>query len=144
MNCTEATERTQSPAQEECLIQVPLGLLGFEKIKRYTLFSRPAQEPFLWLKALDEPKLVFLVMSPFLALPDYSPEISDEDVEFLGLNSPEDTLIFNIVTLRRPQQATVNLKGPIILNRHSLQAKQVIPVNASSFSVAHPLPLQAN
>lgn len=123
---------------------MPLGLLGFEQFKSYRLYSRPSQEPFLWLKALEDPKLAFLVLSPFLVLPSYSPKISDQDVEFLGLSGPEDALIFNIVTIRRPQQATINLKGPIILNRHTLQAKQVIPVNASTFTVAHPLPVQAH
>jgi flagellar assembly factor FliW len=144
MNCIEAVEPTQSSCQEECVVQMPLGLLGFERFKRYALFSRPTQEPFLWLKAIDDPKLAFLVMSPFLALPSYSPDIGDEDVKFLGLNGREDSLMFNIVTIRGPHNASVNLKGPIVLNRNTLQAKQIIPVNASTFSVAHPLPLQSS
>ena len=46
--------------------------------------------------------------------------------------------------MRGPQQATVNLKGPIVLNRRTLVAKQVIPLNAPEYSVAHPLPIQGN
>jgi flagellar assembly factor FliW len=63
-------------------------------------------------------------------------------VRFLGLEGPEDALIVNIVTVSGPKQATVNLKGPIVLNRRTLTAKQVIPVNSPDFSVAHPLPVR--
>jgi flagellar assembly factor FliW len=123
---------------------MPLGLLGFERIKRYALAGRPADEPFLWLQMLEEPKLAFLVVSPFLVLPTYDPGIPDDDRNFLDLQGPDDTIIFNIVKVHGPQQATVNLKGPIVLNRRLLVAKQIIPVNASDFSVAHPLPLQSS
>lgn len=123
---------------------MPMGLLGFEKFKRYRLYSRPAHAPFLWYRALDTPKLAFLVLSPFLVLPRYNPDISDEDAEFLGLSGPQDALTFNIVTIRGPRDATINLKGPILMNRHTLQAKQVIPLNATEFAVAHPLPFKAH
>jgi flagellar assembly factor FliW len=44
-------------------------------------------------------------------VPDSRPTIPNEDAGFLGLEGPEDALIVNIITVRRPQQATVNLKG---------------------------------
>ena len=37
--------------------------------------------------------------------------------------------------------ATVNLKGPIVVNRHTLRGKQVIPTNAPKFALQHPLPV---
>jgi flagellar assembly factor FliW len=143
MNCMDTTETRQRDAASECVIQMPLGLLGFEQFKRFALVTNPAEEPFLWLQVIDQPKLTFLVLSPFVVLPTYQPEIPGEDARFLDLQDPSDTLIFNIVTLRGAQQATVNLKGPIVLNRRTLRAKQVIPINAPEFSVAHPLPVQA-
>lgn len=144
MNCTETIEPRNVDAGTECVVQMPLGLLGFEHCKQFVLATHPEEDPFLWLQAVGEPKLSFLVISPFLVLPDYEPIIPNEDTEFLGLQSPEETLVFNIVTVRGNQQATVNLKGPIILNRRTLVAKQIIPVNAPKFSVAHPLPVQSN
>jgi flagellar assembly factor FliW len=98
----------------------------------------------LWLQVVEEPKLAFLVMSPFVAVPNYQPEISEEDAGSLGLQNQEEPLIFNIVTVRGAQQATINLKGPIVLNRRTLVAKQVIPLNAPNLPVAHPLPIQSN
>jgi flagellar assembly factor FliW len=145
MNCTETIEgRPVDAERAESVIRMPLGLLGLEQFKRFTLLANPAEDPFLWLKVLDEPKLAFLVMSPFVVVPTYQPEIAGEDETFLDLKDPQDTLILNIVTVGGAQQATVNLKGPIVLNRRTLVAKQVIPVNAPDYSVAHPLPVQAN
>lgn len=143
MNCIEADETTQIQARTDCQIEMPLGLLGFEQFKSYTLLSRKGEEPFLRFRAVENPKLGFIVMSPFLILPTYAPEISGEDTKFLGLQTPEDALLLSIVTVRGPQQATINLKGPIVLNRHTLLAKQAIPINASDLPVTHPLPLQA-
>ena len=144
MNCMTSTEPRQREAPAECVIQMPLGLLGFEQHKRFALLSNPAEDPFLWLQGLDEPKPAFLVISPFVVLPSYEPEIPEEDARFLGLQKQADSLVFNIVTVRGPGSATVNLKGPILLNRHTLLAKQVIPLNAPDFSVACPLLLHGS
>jgi len=141
MNCTEPIEQRDLGVNAECRIQMPLGLLGFEQYKSFALVTKPEEEPFLWLQVVEEPKLAFLVMSPFVVVPDYQPDLCQEDARFLDLQSAEDPLIFNIVTVRGAQQATVNLKGPIVLNRRTLVAKQVIPLNAPQLPVAHPLPV---
>jgi len=43
--------------------------------------------------------------------------------------------------LRNAGQATINLKGPIVINRRTWIGKQVIPVNAAQYPTQHPLPL---
>ncbi len=134
-----ATEKPATRSEEAVLL--PLGLLGFERVKNYALLTKPEEEPFLWFKMLDGAKQAFLVVSPFLVVPDYQPDISVEDVEFLGLSSPGEALVLNIVTLRGNGQATVNLKGPIVINRYTLIGKQVIPNNATQYSLRHPLPV---
>jgi flagellar assembly factor FliW len=58
---------------------MPFGLLGFEQLKNFTLVTNPEEEPFVSLQAVEEPKLAFLVMSPFVVVPDYLPEIPEED-----------------------------------------------------------------
>ena len=143
MNCMEPIAPPELECAGECLIEMPLGLLGFERFNRFTLAAHPEEEPFLWLQAVGEPNLSFLVLSPFAVAPTYQPEIAEEDAAFLELQGPEDTLIIAIVTVRNSQQATINLKGPIVLNRRTLRAKQVIPVNGSNFPVDHPLPVQS-
>ena len=127
-------------SEQENLIQLPLGLLGFEHIKCYSLISQADEAPFKWFQVPGDESLAFLVVNPFEVLPDYQPEISPDDVAFLRLPSPEEALIFNIVTLRPGKRATVNLKGPVVLNRNDFRGKQVILANASKYALQHPLP----
>src|SRR6185369_99926 len=103
-----------------------------------------AEQPFVWLQAAETPALAFLLISPFVVTSDYQPDIPAADVESLGLAAPDDALVLNIVTLRRDSVATVNLKGPIVVNRHTRVARQVVLNNAAQYSVQHPLPLETN
>lgn len=137
---TEAysTQTTPAPGSEHVL-NFPFGLLGFESFKHYVLLARPEEAPFLWLRVLDRPEIAFLVVSPTAVAPDYAPEIGEEDTRLLDLRAPTDALVFNIVTLRGSNDATVNLKGPVLVNRRTLVGKQVIPLNASRFPVSQPI-----
>lgn len=141
MKCAEQITTIEEPieAQSYSLIQLPLGLLGFEKIKNYTLLGSQEETPFLWLQMVDDPNLSFLVVSPGDVLQEYQPDISDEDAVFLELTEPEDAMVLNIVTLHADGKATVNLKGPVVINRRTLKGKQVIPRNVSKFALQHPL-----
>ena len=122
-------------------VRLPLGLLGFEAMKDYSLVTKPGEEPFYWLRVRENPGLAFVVLDPFLVAPDYHPDIPQPDVEFLGLTSPGDALLYSIVTLHSPVRATLNLKGPLVLNCRTWVGKQVIISNAADYSVQHPLPL---
>jgi flagellar assembly factor FliW len=141
MNRAENIAPQPLAARAENTIRMPMGLLGFERIKAYLLLADPAEDPFLWLQVPNDPNLAFLVVAPQPLLPDYKPEISPEDVAFLELANDADAALLSIVTIHGPNQATLNLKGPIVLNRRTLVAKQVIPTNATQFSVQHPLPV---
>jgi len=131
------TETRQSAARD--IIRLPLGLLGFEHVKQYVLLANPAEEPFMWFQMLDDTKRAFLVAPPARLVSDYQPDISDDDVEFLGITDPADAILLNIVTLRGSSRPTVNLKGPVVINRRTLIGKQVIPNNATQYSLRHPL-----
>lgn len=145
MNSAEQTsieEPVESPAQS--VIQIPLGLLGFEKVTNYILLGSQEEAPFMWLQMVDDPNLSFLVVTPGdAALEGYEPDISDEDVAFLDLQSADEALVLNIVTVHGDQKITVNLKGPIVINRRTMKGKQVIPRNVSTFALQHPLQVQA-
>ncbi|MGC9034255.1 MAG: flagellar assembly protein FliW [Verrucomicrobiia bacterium] len=139
MNTDTTIEPQNKSAEQAAIITLPLGLLGFEQTKRYMLIADPDEAPFMWLQMVDEPRKSFIVIQPNTFLEKYEPELSDEDVRFLGLTSPEDAVVLNIVTVRGQNNATVNLKGPIVINRNTLIGKQVVPLNATDYSVQHPL-----
>jgi flagellar assembly factor FliW len=140
MKCANPTEAELPDVAAFCEIRLPMGLLGFERTKDYLLISSPVEEPFRWLRVKDNTSLAFLVLEPFVALPEYQPDIPESDVEFLGLSGPEDAILYNIVTLHGEHRATINLKGPVVINRNTGVGKQVILANAAQYSVQHPLP----
>ena len=143
MKCAEMIETEQPTVARRDAVRMPNGMLGFEEIKDYTLSSNPAEHPFAWLQVQDNSSLAFVVIDPFVALADYQPDIPQADVDFLKLKSADDALLLGIVTIHNDQRATVNLKGPLVVNRHTHVAKQVIIANAAAYSVTHPLPLAA-
>jgi flagellar assembly factor FliW len=141
MKCAELIETETLPAVRRVAVRMPNGLLGFEEVKDYVLMSNPEEHPFAWLQVQDNSSLAFVVIDPFIANPDYQPDIPQADVEFLKLKEPDDAQLLGIVTVHNAQRATVNLKGPIVINRHTHVAKQVIIANANAYSVTHPLPV---
>ena len=141
MQATALAEAPSPEAKTADIINFPLGLLGFEQIKQYTLLSHPDEAPFLRLQRAEDLNSGFLVVPPSECVASYQPDLHPEDVAFLKLRGSEDAFVLNIVTLRSDGQATVNLKGPLVINRRTLIGKQVVPVNAADYSVQHPLPV---
>ncbi len=127
-----------------CDVRMPAGLLGFEQMKDYLLIAKPEEAPFRWLQVKGNPSLAFVVIEPLFFAPDYQPDLPPADVDFLGLTSPADAAVYAIVTVAGPRRASANLKGPIIINRHTGLAKQVVIANAAQYSVQHPLPVNGN
>lgn len=141
MTTFDSSAVLREPRNRKESIHLPLGLLGFEHLKEYIVVSNPEEAPFSWLRVPHEPNFGFLIVSPFLVAPEYEPELGDEDTAFLELDSPEDGTVFGIVTLHPLGGATINLKGPIVINRRTARGKQVIPTNAAEYSLSHPLPV---
>ncbi len=135
-NCIE-TEPAAGVAASD--VRLPMGLLGFEKMKDYLLIANPAEEPFGRLQVKGNASIAFVVLNPFLIVPDYHPDIPQADVEFLSLDAPQDAMVLNIVTLHKEGHATMNLKGPIVINRNTGVGKQVVIANGAEYSVQHPL-----
>jgi len=107
-------------------IVFPNGLFGFEKLKDYLLLDAERQ-PFYWLQSMDAEDVAFVLVNPFLFRPDYEVNVSNEEVDGIGIRSPEKALIFSIVTI--PQDGspmTANLQGPLIINRDTRMGKQAI------------------
>jgi flagellar assembly factor FliW len=136
-NCIE-TEPAVAAASN---VRLPMGLLGFEQLKDYLLIADPEEEPFGRLKAKGDSSVAFVVLNPFLIVPDYQPDIPEADVKSIGLNNADDAMVLNIVTVHKTGHATMNLKGPIVINRNTGVGKQVVIANGADYSVQHPLSL---
>lgn len=121
---------------------LPNGIIGFESYKQAELLYQSDNLPFLWLK-LTGPRdsMHFVVIEPGGIVPGYEPELFDEHAMALDLTDAAEAMILNIVTLQRqtPLEATVNLIGPIVVNRRTRTGRQVVISNYSRYSAHHPL-----
>ena len=117
----------------------PAGIIGFPDHRRGEIFHLPDQLPFQWLRLHGPTVLHFVVIDPSGVVQDYAPELYDDDARALGIAGAEDALVFNIVTVRADNQATINLVGPIVINRASCLARQIVVANHNQFDARHPL-----
>lgn len=130
------TDLDSAPANE---IILPTGLIGFGAYRRADLLYLSDQLPFLWMKLRGPDTIQFIVIEPGGIVPEYQPEIFDGDAEQLGIREPAEAMLLNIVTLLRqqPVEATVNLVGPIVVNRRTRIGRQLVISNYSRYSAHH-------
>jgi flagellar assembly factor FliW len=115
---------------EKEIIHFEEGLFGFENLKRYIIFQMEEDNPLMWMQAIDDGDLAFILIRPFEFRPKYSLKLSDKDVEDIKLSSPDDSDIFAIVVLPEDSsKMTANLQGPLVINRIDKLGKQVISTN---------------
>ncbi len=131
---------TESPVANS--FNLPQGIIGFRNYTRAELLYMPEHLPFLWLKLHGATDSVhFIVIEPAGLIPGYEPELFDEDAAGLELTDSSEAMVLNIVSMQnqRPLDATVNLVGPIVVNRRTRTGRQLVLSNYSRYSAHHPL-----
>jgi len=114
----------------------PEGVIGFEGIHDYYLIDSK-EGPFYWLQSAEYPELAFLLVNPRLFMDNYKLEVRRADLEPLGTEIEDELLDFTIVTVPEdPEKISANLMGPVIVNRKTCVAMQVISEN-DEYGVKH-------
>jgi flagellar assembly factor FliW len=111
---------------EKQKVNFPQGLFGFDDYSEYVLLDAEHQ-PFFWLQSVNDQEIAFVLINPFLFKPDYEVNITNEELAEIGINSPDNALIFVIVTI--PQDGspmTANLQGPLVINRDNMTGMQAV------------------
>jgi len=123
---------------EEGVINFPEGLLGFEKNKKFVLLPTEENSPLLWLQSTEDPDLAFIVAEPGLLVKGYSFELPAEASKKLEAEKEEEVQVVCLLVIPEdPQQSTINLKGPLILNISRGLGLQV--VLKEDYSTRHPV-----
>lgn len=135
----------QPDAQPEAVaamkLHLPFGLIGLRQLTHFELEALQDGMPFQTLRSMGEEAMEFVVVEPSMLLDSYTIVLREEDTEPLGIRAPEDALVLNIVSIHShdPQHVTVNLVGPLVINRASGIGSQVIISNSSDYSIEHVL-----
>ena len=121
-------------------IDLPQGLIGFNGYTRAELRALPEQPPFLWMTLHGPAGLInFVVVDPAGLVHGYEPELFDADAASLELTDAADAQLLAIVSLQPqdPLSATVNLIGPIVINRRTRLGRQLVIANNTRYSARH-------
>lgn len=127
------------------ILRAPAGLFGFEDRTEYLLIHfKENDSALLCLQSLEDENLAFVLTSPFLIIPDYQPELAEEDLKALELTEDSDVTFFAICVIRDDlQNSTVNLRCPIVINHETRAMRQVI-LDDTSLSFKYPLKTSAH
>jgi flagellar assembly factor FliW len=113
------------------------GIPGFPASRHFRLESlAPELEPFCVMRSVEEPTISFVLVAPGGPFPDYTIEIDEQHVANLGLESADDAMVMTIITVGQPP--TANLLGPLVVNRRTRVAAQVVQYQ-SNYRAAEPL-----
>lgn len=130
-------EQTVEVAEEQIFAFEP-GIGGFDGLRRYALITEE-DSAVEWLQSVDDLDVCFALIEPFALLPEYSFEMSDSDVEGVGMEEPGDVIVRSILTLHEdPALITVNLLAPLVLCRRTHLARQVI-LQGVDYSMRYPV-----
>ncbi len=114
----------------DSIIYFPHGLIGLDDKREFVLLQVRENSPFLLLQCVTDPGLGLLVADPYPFLPDYDIKLEQAEKKILRVENIRQIAVLVTVTIprNRPEETTLNLSGPIIVNtkaRIGLQAPQL-------------------
>ena len=127
---TRLGEREISP---DGIVYFPRGLIGLEDKREFALLSvRDNDSPFLLLQCVTDPGLGLLVADPYSFLDDYDVKLEKGDRKTLKVEKVKQLAILVTVTIpqNKPENTTLNLQGPIVINTQARIGLQVPQIDA--------------
>lgn len=113
---------------DQDVVQFAEPILGFPDSSRFVLVHIRDDSPFRWLQSVDEPEVSFLVVDPAHYFAEYAPLISNADALSLGLTENTPRLVYTIASIPpgRPEDMTLNLAAPVVINLEKGWGRQLI------------------
>ena len=119
---------------DEKIIEMPFGMLGFPNKKRYFILQHKENSPFFWYQSVEDPELAFVITNPFLFIPDYKIDLEAvlKEISWNGNENDYDLDLFIVVNIPKgmPHKMTGNFIGPILVNSKVYQAVQIVLPNS--------------
>lgn len=112
---------------EKEIVRFPDGLLGFREYTDFVFFDIEGCEPFRSMLSVTDGGPDFVVVETQTIIEDYHPFDSIAVLAHIGIGTPVEPVFLSIVTLaERPEDITVNLRAPLVINLTTSIGKQVI------------------
>ncbi len=106
----------------------PEGIFAFENFKHFAVLPTKSGSTFHWLQSLEDAKLAFLITLVTDILSAYNPRIPQEYLKTIEAVSFGETETWGIITVPqgKPDLMTINLQGPILINREKKLGGQFV------------------
>ena len=125
--------------EENQIITLPSGLIGFSEDRRFVIREDEAASPFRWLQAVDNEVLAFVMIEPHVSISNYELELTNGHLKKLHAEKTEDLSVYSLVTMaKKMEDVTINLQGPLLFNLEKRLGIQII-VQDSRYSTRHSL-----
>ena len=106
-------------------IDLAVPMPGFPAHRQFVLVRLNDNGLLYAFTSIEDPELRFLVAPPEPFFPDYAPEIEDEVLAALNTRDPDRLLVLVVITAG-VNETTANLLAPIIVDRDTHRAIQVV------------------
>ncbi len=122
---------------EENIIEFPYGILGFPDKKKYVILADRDNSPFFWMQSVEQADFALVVTNPLWFYPEYKVKVHRSELEDIKLQDLSKGEIWTFVTIRsNPFVVSVNLKGPILINKEIGLAKQLV-INSDEYPIRY-------
>ena len=126
---------------ESRIIRVPEGIIGFPDITRFALLDPSKGESvFLWLQAVDNPDLAFIITDPLAFIPEYVLDLAEPDLQRLDIAAKPPPALFVIVTVppNNPDNVSINLLAPLLYFESENSLYQIV-LEKADWPIRYPL-----
>ena len=135
---TFKTKLGEMDLSEKEIITFEEGIPGFDHLRKFAIVSVARTEPIKWLVSLEDRDVALPIIDPWIVRLDYHVDIPEKDVQDLGIEKNEDVSVWCVVVIPKdkPDDATINLLAPIVVNMKNGKAKQII-METDEYTIKH-------
>ena len=135
---TFKTKLGEMDLSEKEIITFEEGIPGFDHLRKFAIVSVARTEPIKWLVSLEDKDVALPIIDPWIVRLDYHVDIPEKDVQDLGIEKNEDVSVWCVVVIPKdkPDDATINLLAPIVVNMKNGKAKQII-METDEYTIKH-------
>lgn len=114
---------TQTINADDILL-FPNGLVGLEEQNQFKLFHQDSENPTVyWLQSITQADFMMSIIPPAVLGFNYEIELSDEEIDLLNLDDPNDAIVLLIVYKKHEQDQNTDdidfkaiIKAPLVIN----------------------------
>lgn len=113
--------------EDDAILTFTQPIIGFQEFRRFIVIPGPDKTSVSWLQSTESGELAFILMDPRNVVPDYTVQLSPNEMTELAATEVSELDIYTIVVVPNDRtKIRTNLKAPILINTKHRLGKQTI------------------